>query len=140
MDEAKRAALTEQVEQCYLTNDFNCAETTLMVENENRRLGLNKDAIKLVSAYGGGMGCGETCGALCAGLSVIGQLFVGERAHATEGFKELCGDYVHLFEKELGSIRCEVLREKFANEEKRCLITLARATELLEDYLAEHGK
>ena len=42
------------------------------------------------TAFGGGMGCGALCGALAGGVAVLGYVAVDGRAHATEGFRDLC--------------------------------------------------
>ena len=49
----------------------NCAQTILRVYA--KELGLNEDvAAALASNFGGGMKCGSTCGAITAGLMVLG--------------------------------------------------------------------
>lgn len=121
----------------FITADNNCAESTLRVANDKYELGLSDEDIKLVSAFGAGMGCGRTCGALCGALAVIGKMKVKERAHATEGFPELCGAFVQRFEKELGSIECETLKAKYRTEELRCLKTVELAIKVLDDFLSE---
>uniref|UniRef100_UPI0032190515 C-GCAxxG-C-C family (seleno)protein n=1 Tax=Clostridium perfringens TaxID=1502 RepID=UPI0032190515 len=92
----------------YLEKDYNCAETILRAANEEYHLGLNEDSFRLVSGFGGGMGCGGTCGALSSAMAVISMFLVEERAHATEGFKEKCANFCQTFERELGSTKCSV--------------------------------
>ena len=58
----------------YLEKDYNCAETILRAANEEYHLGLNEDSFRLVSGFGGGMGCGGTCGALSSAMAVISML------------------------------------------------------------------
>ena len=52
-----------------------------MVQNVAYKLGLDKEALKLASAFGGGMGIEDKCGALTGALMVLGKLFVKEKAH-----------------------------------------------------------
>ncbi|MDF3004065.1 MAG: hypothetical protein K0S22_537 [Oscillospiraceae bacterium] len=121
----------------FITRDYNCAETILRAANDQYGLGLREQDFKLVSAFGGGMGCEKTCGALCGALAAIGTLKVTDRAHATENFKELCAGFVKKFETDLGSIDCDVLKLKYRNEETRCLKTVVLTAKALEDYLKE---
>lgn len=129
--------MKENAKKYYLDQDFNCAETVLRLANDRFALNIGEDDLKLVSGFGGGMGCEKTCGALCAGLAAISKAVVTGRAHATENFKEICSNYVSKFEETLGSISCAELREKYVTEEFRCIETVERSAELLESYLNE---
>ncbi|WMJ83237.1 C-GCAxxG-C-C family protein [Oscillospiraceae bacterium LTW-04] len=129
--------MEERVYDYFITQDYNCAETILMLANDEYGLGLREQDFKLVSAFGGGLGCEKTCGALCGALAAIGCLKVTDRAHATENFKELCADFVQRFEDDLGSIDCDVLKLKYRDEETRCLKTVELAAKALEDYIKE---
>ena len=123
----------------YLEKDYNCAETILRAANEEYHLGLNEDSFRLVSGFGGGMGCGGTCGALSSAMAVISMFLVEERAHATEGFKEKCANFCQTFERELGSTKCSVLKEKYTQEDSRCYKTVEISYRLLENFLAAEG-
>ncbi|MDD3429613.1 MAG: C-GCAxxG-C-C family protein [Oscillospiraceae bacterium] len=127
--------LKQEAEKIYLEQDYNCAETVLAAANIVYALGLSKEDIKLVSAFGGGMGCGSTCGALCSALAALGKKHVTTRAHATEGFKDLCANLVADFEQVLGSTDCEVLVQKYKTENTRCLATVLLACDVLEKYM-----
>ena len=124
----------------YVEKDYNCAETVLRAANEEYGLGLDESAYRLVGGFGGGMGCGSTCGALSSGIAVISRLLIGERAHATDGFKEKCAEFCQMFERKLGSTECSVLKEKYLEETNRCLKTVELAYGLLEDFLVSEGK
>lgn len=123
----------------YIEKDYNCAETILREANEEYGLGLGEDAFRMVSGYGGGMGCGETCGALSSAMAVISIFLVEEKAHATEGFKEKCADFCGKFEQSLGSIKCSELKEKYATEENRCMETVKLSYRFLEKFLSDEG-
>ncbi|MFV0496931.1 MAG: C-GCAxxG-C-C family (seleno)protein [Candidatus Fimivivens sp.] len=129
--------MEERAYDYFITRDYNCAETILMLANDVYGLGLGAQDFKLVSAFGGGLGCEKTCGALCGALAAIGCLKVDDRAHATENFKELCAGFVQKFEDDLGSIDCDVLKKKYRNDETRCLKTVQLAARALGEYLKE---
>ncbi len=64
--------LRDNVKKYYLEQDYNCAETILRCIDEEYGIGLTEDDFKLVSAFGGGMGCGSSCGALCGAMAALG--------------------------------------------------------------------
>ena len=131
--------LRDRIETLYLESDFNCAESILLAANAEYQLGLTPEDVRLVSGFGGGMGCGSTCGALTGGVAALGSLLVQQRAHATEGFKEACAGWVAAFSASLGSERCDVLKEQYASPDRGCLDVVLAAADALEVYLRENG-
>ena len=131
--------LRDKVRKYYLEQDYNCAETILRCIDEEYQLGLEEADFHLVSAFGGGMGCGSSCGALCGAMAALGRLVVKMRAHATEGFKETCADYVKRFEEKLGSTECLELVKQYKKEEIRCMETVCLAADVFEEFFLTHG-
>lgn len=87
------------------------------------------------------MGCGNTCGTLSAAMSVLSLLFCEGKAHETEGFGDLCAEYVASFQKALGSDNCEELKARYRypeGDDRRCLITVEKAADVLEAFIASH--
>lgn len=124
--------LKDRVREYYLNNDFNCAETILRAANDEYSLGLSDDAYRMIGGFGGGMGCGQTCGALCAGIAVVGQKCIEERAHATPSLRGKCTELVAEFKKELGSTQCKEIMVKFKQPDVRCLKTIEHAADALD--------
>lgn len=131
--------LRDKVRKYYLEQDYNCAETILRCIDEEYQLGLEEADFHLVSAFGGGMGCGSSCGALCGAMAALGRLVVKMRAHATEGFKETCADYVKRFEEKLGSTECLELVKQYKKEDIRCMETVCLAADVFEEFFLTHG-
>lgn len=129
----------DRVYHYYIEKDFNCAESALRAASDEYGLNLDDNALRLISAFGAGMGCMRVCGALSATLAALGHIKVDGRAHATEGFADLCGRYVERFERELGSTSCVELMNQYRSEEQRCLKTVELAAEALDRYLREEG-
>jgi len=127
--------LKDRLEYYYLQSDMNCAETILRAANDEWDLGLNTTAFKAVAGFGGGCGCGRFCGAVAGGLAVLGEMEIQGRAHATQGFSDLCAAFVNDIEVTLGSVQCEDLKAKYRTEERRCIKTLALASEVLQKYV-----
>lgn len=124
----------------YINKDYNCAEAVLRTANEEYGLGLTENALRLVSGYGGGMGCGKTCGALSSVMAVVSSFTVGEKAHATEGFGPKCAEFCQTYETEMGSTDCSVLKEKNTVEGQRCFKTVEDSYRLMEEFLISEGK
>jgi C_GCAxxG_C_C family probable redox protein len=112
--------------------DLNCAEKILWGANTAYNLGLNRNDLKLASGFGGGMGIEDKCGALTASIMVLGRLFVKERAHESTKIKELTKELFEEYKKEMGSIDCAPLKEKYKTEELKCRNIIAKAAEILD--------
>ena len=130
--------LADVAENYFLQGDFNCAESVLLAANEVYELGLDKDAChRLVSAFGGGMGCGLLCGAIAGAMVALGQAAVTERAHVTDGFKDLCADTAAKMEEALGGVNCSVIKPALFVEGRRCAETVRRAADVLEKQMEQ---
>lgn len=130
--------LRDQVRKYNVEDNRNCAETILLIANEAYGLGLTNEDVKLVSAFGGGMGCGSTCGALAGCMAALGKVAVTDRAHTTAGFRDDCGSMVKAFEEKLGSTNCMELMEKYRTPEKGCFETIALGADVLEEQMKKH--
>ncbi|MGN0997170.1 MAG: C-GCAxxG-C-C family (seleno)protein [Candidatus Ventricola sp.] len=129
--------LADIAQRYYLEGDYNCAESVLLAANEAYGLGLDPDSCyRLVSAFGGGMGCGVVCGALAGGMAALGQAAVTGRAHTTEGFKALCTLCVRDFTDTLGGRDCAQLKPMHFTRETKCLATVRLACDVLERRMA----
>jgi len=128
--------LRDTAAKYYLEGDYNCAESVLLAANEAYGFGLDeKSCHRLVSAFGGGMGCGLLCGAIAGAMAAIGQQAVTGRAHATQGFKDLCAGTAAELEKALGGVNCSVVKPALFREDARCLETVCRAADVLEKQM-----
>ena len=128
--------LREKAAKYYLEGDYNCAESVLLAANEVYELGLDKENChRLVSAFGGGMGCGLLCGAIAGAMAALGQEAVNTRAHVTDGFKELCAGMAAEMEAELGGVNCSVIKPALFVEGRRCAETVRRAADVLEKQM-----
>ncbi|HPA60298.1 MAG TPA: C-GCAxxG-C-C family (seleno)protein [Clostridia bacterium] len=131
--------LNKKIKDYYIHGDLNCAETLVRALSDVYNLDIGPEEMKLLSGFGLGMGCKRTCGVLCGGIAALGKLTVSDRAHATEGFSEVCEALVLAFEKSLGSDQCGALREKYRTDAERCLPTILKGAHLIEDFLTSHG-
>ena len=131
--------LKDRAYEYFITKDHNCAETALLAISDEYGLNIGPEEMKLVSAFGGGMGCGMLCGVLAGSMAALGRLAVNERAHATENFGPLCAGLFEAFKTRLGSVKCEELKAMYRNDEVRCLKTVELGLEVFEAYAKEKG-
>lgn len=87
--------LKDIAKKYYLEKSYNCAESIFLASNEYYNLGLDEKMREVVTAFGGGMGCGRTCGALTGGLSILGVMVHMEK----ELFHKVCTKLIEDYEK-----------------------------------------
>ena len=131
--------LKDKAYEYFIVKDHNCAETALLAISEEYGLGIGPEEMKLVSAFGGGMGCGKLCGVLAGSMAALGRMAVDGRAHATENFGPLCAGLCERFEAGLGSLKCADLKAMYRTEELRCLKTVELGLDVFEAYAKEQG-
>jgi C_GCAxxG_C_C family probable redox protein len=137
-EEINMSLLENKATEYYLA-DYNCAEALLRAINDVYGLALPEESLKLVSGFGGGMGCQKACGALCSGIAALGPLKVQGRAHITEGFGPLCAGWVDAFIRDLGSDLCSDLKPLYKREGSGCLMAVQKAAVAFERFLAQQG-
>lgn len=125
--------LTQLILEAYgEEEDFNCAEKLLNAANITYNLELDKETLKLASGFGSGMGIEDKCGALTASIMVLGKLFVKDRAHESSKIIELTKELFDKFQKEMSSIDCAPLKDRYRTEDLKCRYVIAKAAETLE--------
>ena len=112
--------------------DLNCAEKILQGANIAYKLGLDQEALKLAAGFGGGMTIEDKCSALTASIMVLGRLFVKDRAHESTRIKELTMELFREYKKEMGTIDCAPLKEKYRTEALKCRNVIFKASEILD--------
>lgn len=118
--------------------NLNCAETILYAANEEYNLNLDKNALKTMAAFGGGMGIEDICGAISGSLAVLGILFVKDKAHESDKIKELSQEFFKRFEENLNSKICSKLKQNYRNDEIRCEVIVFAAADILDDIISEN--
>ena len=133
--------LKELIREGYgIKEDLNCAETILYGANKVYHLGLDKKALKLASAFGGGMGIESVCGAITGALMVLGILFVPDVAHKYPKIKELSKEFFERFEKEMGDIICKPLKDNYHTDASKCRPVILKSAEILDEIIKRELK
>lgn len=130
--------MLEQIAEKYYNQGYNCAESILLAGNEAYQLHLTSDTIRTFAAFGGGMQCGDVCGALSGALGVISAKYIPTKAH---DYKDLLKAYslrmVKTFQKELNGRKCADIKPHFHDPVTRCLPTVKAAAIALETVIQE---
>lgn len=119
---------------------LNCAEKILYGANEVYKLGLNKEALKVASGFGGGMGIESVCGAITGSIMVLGCIFADENTPKIKKTRELSKKYFAKYEVEMGYIDCTPLKKEYRTEEKKCGDVILKSAEILDDIIREELK
>lgn len=101
----KKSEIAKEKFQCY-----NCCQSVLISFSEE--LGLREGtALKLTSGFGGGMGMGETCGAVTGAYMVLGlKNTPSETIQETKAkIKAMVKEFNHKFIEKHGSLKCKDL-------------------------------
>lgn len=124
--------LREKAVYYYSTLGKNCAEGILLAANDVYKLQLTEAEVQLFAGFGGGMGCGSTCGGLAGAIGVLSKMY-GSR----EDFRAICGAFVKKFEDKMacGTIDCEPLSAKYKTEATRCTEAVVLTAEALAEYI-----
>ena len=113
------------------TGKYNCAESVLWGADKVLGLGLKKEDVALLGAYGGGCGCGSLCGAVAAGVAVIGRMNIEDRARTSDATKK-AAIFVEQVKKDLGSEMCAPLMKAYRTEEAGCRLTIEKVADILD--------
>ncbi len=135
----RKAVNTDADVRRLMGEGYNCAETLVILGNERYGLGLKEDAFRLLSAFGGGMYVGKTCGAITGALAVLGKLAVADRSHLTEDLGDRVEGLLNAFQEAFGSTDCDDIVPLYRTEEDGCRPTVGLAMEVLDAWLKEQG-
>ncbi|GAA0122672.1 MAG: C-GCAxxG-C-C family protein [Clostridium argentinense] len=128
--------LIDKVKKFYDSEyDLNCAETIIYAANEEYDMNLNKQTLKAMAAFGGGMAVESVCGVITGAIAVLGILFTEDRAHESDRIKTLTKEYFEKFTSKLGTDNCAQLKEKYRNDEVRCFKMIEIGAEVLDEIV-----
>ena len=133
--------LGEKAKEYYLEQGLNCAVSVLLAANDTYNLGLKKQDAQLITAFGGGMGCGNLCGALAGSMAALGKVFLAEDEMYKPEFKDVCAGFVAKFNEKWGTTLCAPIKEVNATDPRtRCSLTVLETGNLLQEYIDELKK
>ena len=144
----------EQLAHKYFTEGYNCAQSVFAAFHEE--MGMDeKEALRLSSAFGGGMGrLREVCGAVSGMFMVLGALYGYDDAKNDEAKKLLytrVQNFANEFKSEYGTIICRELigaegaqkptptpRNPEFYEKRPCTAFVVSAARIMSEFIEEN--
>lgn len=115
---------------------FNCAQSVFCACGDYT--GMDDKTAKAVSGgFGGGVRCGEICGAVTGGVMAVGACFPYDdcaNAEAKERIAELTRELTGRFKAEFGRLRCDELKADGCS----CPKLIEYGAELAESIIKEN--
>ena len=121
----------------YFEGNYNCAETIIRAANEYYELGLHDRDMIMVGAYGAGIQCGNTCGAVLSAAALLSMKYVEAKAHENEDIKPVVMKLMRKFQAKYGSTLCKDIKPQSFKPEYRCRMTIEASCDILEETIAE---
>lgn len=114
---------------------LNCSETILYFGNEYYGLNLNKNALKAMSGFGGGMFEEDLCGVVSGGVSVISMVLTNETAYQSESLSQAVITYKKRIKDAFHSINCCAIKPKFRDDIHGCDGVIIKALEIMVETI-----
>ena len=127
--------LGDYAKKYYVEESLNCAVSVLLGASERYGLGLTKDDAKMITAFGGGMGCGDLCGCLAGAMAALGKIMLPADVMHSPQFKEQCAAFVAEFKEKWGTTMCETIKAENATEALRCGDVVKASGDMLEAFI-----
>ena len=128
--------LGEKAKEYYLEQGLNCAVSVLLATSDIYNLGVSKSDAQLITAFGGGMGCGNLCGALAGSMAALGKVFLAEDEMYNPEFKDVCAGFVAKFNEKWGTTLCAPIKEvNVTDPQTRCSVTVIETGNMLQEYI-----
>lgn len=90
---------------------YNCAEGMYRAINDKYDLNVSEDSKHIMSAFGGGLFMGDTCGLLVGGYSALAKMYASSDApRADENLKVICREWHNRFNEHFNTVNCRDMR------------------------------
>lgn len=130
--------LKDVCQKYYFEQNYNCAETILRAANEYYDLGLHDKDMIMVGAYGAGIQCGNTCGAVLAAAAILSLNYVEAKAHESADIRPVTVKMIRKVNAKYGSVLYKDIKPQSFKPEYRCKMTVESLCDILEDTIAEY--
>lgn len=121
---------------------YNCAEAVLRGFRDELDLGLDDQALKIATGFGGGLGqAGCMCGALTGAIMVLNLLYGRDnRTESRDPAYQNAKNFHDIFTEHFGGSCCRVLNPHgfgTSEQKKNCFKITAQTGEILMSYIEE---
>jgi C_GCAxxG_C_C family probable redox protein len=118
------------VRKYYLEQGFNCAETMLLIANDEFNLNLDESHIRIMSGFGGGMCRESVCGVVTGGVAVLSIMFTDK-----DKLKKLVIEFQEKTEKDFSSNDCKAIKPILREEINKCANVIDKAYQILKTLI-----
>ena len=126
----------EMAEKFRKENDYNCAQAVLCAFED--LTGLDREtALAITDGFGGGMRCGQMCGAVSGGIMAMGIVCknVGENPVRSPKIRDMTKSLTKQFSEKEGYLACHDLLA--STKERQCDKYILDTVEIIEKILEE---
>jgi len=147
--EPAETGMNMNVRDYFYNGGLNCSESTMKCLIDEGIIDAPREAIRLMSGFGGGMQRGTTCGAVIGAVAALGWRFgrtePGEdRSPSAKAVRE----FLKAFEEKFGALDCRTLRSVYSKEHglksegmyRSCTVFVEYAAEKAREIVSEAGK
>lgn len=113
---------------------YNCAQCVLLICGKDRGL-TEAEMISIAAGFGGGVRCGEICGAISGGVMALGlaKMYKGDDLAAMKAESaELTKKCVAAFKEKFNAVRCDELKNQL---QIPCNDLIAAAAEIADEMI-----
>lgn len=121
--------------------DLNCSESILRAASEYYDLDLQKQTIRAMASFGGGMAIESVCGAATGAIAVLGIMFTEDRGHQSPHVKMMTSEFMNEFNKNMRFINCNELKVEYKDREyERCTYMMIASAKILQEIVEKYKK
>ncbi|MGD9761053.1 MAG: C-GCAxxG-C-C family (seleno)protein [Candidatus Izemoplasmatales bacterium] len=122
------------IKKYYLEENYNCAETILLLAKDEYNLPINSDYVKMMSGFGGGMYEEDVCGVVTGGIAVLSLIY------QTDMLKEAVTEFRKNIKLSLSSLTCKEIKPIHRDEIFRCNNVIDKAFIILKEVINNKEK
>ena len=119
--------------------NLNCSETMLHAANEYYNLNLSKDALLMMSGFGGGIFEKHLCGIISGAIAVLGIKFKNKTLDNQNLLELTVNKFKAEFRENYEDLNCSFLLENYKNEENGCNDMIFKAATILKEIIDKYS-
>lgn len=127
--------MNKLIEKYYINQKLNCAETILLMANEEYNLELSNESISLIKGFGGGMSKELVCGAITGGIATLSYIF-----NKNNFLKEAIIEFLDNCQDKFQSVDCSKIKPNFRKEDIGCHNTIDITYKTLKEIIDKYKK
>jgi C_GCAxxG_C_C family probable redox protein len=127
--------MNELVKKYYLEENFNCAETMLLLARDEWNLSISSEFVKMMSGFGGGMYEEDVCGVVTGGIAVLSLMIP-----KGDQLKTSVIEFRKAIRESFSSITCKEIKPIHRKENTKCYDEIDKAFTILKQIINNKEK